>query len=153
MVDAKPLTSEPPMHSLIVLVVVAVEALNLALLWLALRLRISQVIRPLVAGAGLSGAWGAWVLVLVLHEPASMVALAASVFALSSVTMAIAIHLATVEEEDRQDGGGGVTPTVDHDGSGGGGDEEPPWWPEFQRQLAAYAAQRPMTDAEREHVA
>lgn len=127
----------------IILCVVAVEALNLVLLWVALRrMSIPRLVRPLVAGAGLSGAWGAWVLVLVLRGPFSMMALTGTVLALSSVAMGIAIHLATAEEEDGQDGGGGGAPTVSPEGPGGGGNDEPPWWPEFQRQMAAYAARR-----------
>lgn len=126
----------------IVLCVVAVEALDLVLLWIALRGNISRVARPLVACCGLSGAWGAWVLVVVVHGPALMVALTISVFALSSVAMGIAIHLATSEEEDDQDGGAGEAPGLSPRAPDGGGDDEPPWWPEFERQMAAYAAAR-----------
>lgn len=125
----------------IVLCVVAVEALNLVLLWIALRGRISRVARPLVACSGLSGAWGAWVLVIVVHGPVWMMALTVSVFALSSVAMAVAIYLATYEE-DRDDGGAGGAPIVSPEAPDGGGDDEPQWWPEFERQMAAYAARR-----------
>ncbi len=137
------------MSYLIILCVVAVEAMNLVVLWVALRVSISRVVRPLVAGWGLSGAWGAWILVLVLHGPLSMMALTGAVFALSSVAFGLAIHLATVEEENRQDGGEGGAPTVSPEGPDGGGSDEPLWWPEFQRQMAAYAA-RP--DRERQLV-
>jgi hypothetical protein len=133
----------------IVFCVVAVEALNLVLLWIALRARMPRVARPLVACSGLSGAWGAWVLVIVVHGPVWMMALTVSVFALSSVAMGVAIHLATYEEEDRHDGGGGGAPSLSPEAPGGGGDDEPLWWPEFERQLAAYAAQR---DRERQPV-
>jgi hypothetical protein len=133
----------------IVLCIVAVEALNLVLLWIALRARISRVARPLVACSGLSGAWGAWVLVIVVHGPAWMVALTVSVFALSSVAMGVAIHLATYEEEDRDDGGAGGAPSLSPEAPEGGGDDEPLWWPEFERQVAAYAARR---DRERQPV-
>lgn len=126
----------------IVLCVVAIEALNLVLLWIALRVRISRVARPLVACFGLSGAWGAWVLVIVVHGPVWMMALTVSVFALSSVAMAIAIYLATYEEEDRHDGGAGGAPSVSPEAPDGGGDDEPVWWPEFERQMSAYAARR-----------
>jgi hypothetical protein len=133
----------------IVLCVVAVEALNLVLLWMALRARISRVARPFVACFGLSGAWGAWVLVIVVHGPVWMMALTAAVFALSSVAMGVAIHLATYEEEDRHDGGAGGPPSLSPDAPNGGGDDEPAWWPEFERQVAAYAARR---DRERQPV-
>ena len=130
----------------IILCVVAVEALNLALLWIALRARIRRVARPLVACCGMSGAFGAWVLVIVLHGPVPMMALTVSVFALSSVAMGVAIHLATCEEEDHHDGGAGGAPSLSPEAPGGGGDDEPLWWPEFERQMAAYAARR-----DREH--
>ena len=133
----------------IVLCVVAVEALNLVLLWIALRVSMSRVARPLVACCGLSGAWGAWVLVIVVHGPVGMMALTASVFALSSLAMGVAIHLATCEEEDRQDGGAGGAPSLSPESPDGGGDDEPVWWPEFERQMAAYAARR---DRERQPV-
>ena len=126
----------------IVLFIVAVEAVNLALLWLALRLSISRVTRPLLASFGLSGAWGAWVLVIVVHGPVGMMAFTGLVFALSSVAMGVAIHLATCEEEDRHDGGAGGAPSVSPEAPDGGGDVEPLWWPEFERQVAAYAARR-----------
>ncbi len=131
------------------LCVVAFEALNLALLWIALRARISRVVRPLVACSGLSGAWGAWILVLVTHGPVSMIAVTVSVFALSSVSMGVAIHLATCEEPDRRDGGGGGAAGLGPEAPNGGGHDEPPWWPEFERQVAAYAARR---DRERQPV-
>lgn len=124
----------------IVFCVVAVEALNLALLWIALRVSMSRGLRPLVAGFGMSGAWGAWILALVLRAPLWMTAFTAVVFAISSVAMGIAIHRATVEEEDGQHGGEGGAATVTPASPGGGGNDEPVWWPEFQRQLAAYAA-------------
>lgn len=134
----------PPgsMSYLIVLCVVAVEVLNLVLLWIALRASIARVVRPLVAGCGVSGAWGAWILVLVLRGPPAMTALTGLVLALSSVAMGMAIHLATIAEEDRQDGGGGEAADAIPEGPDGGGNDEPPWWPEFQRQVAAYAARR-----------
>ena len=128
-----------------VLFVVAVEALNLVLLWIALRVRIPRVARPLVACCGLSGAWGAWILVIVAHGPAWMMALTVLVFAVSSVAMAVAIYLATYEEETRPDGGAGGAdgaPTVSPEAPDGGGADEPLWWPEFERQMAAYAARR-----------
>jgi hypothetical protein len=133
----------------IVLCVVAIEALNLVLLWVALRVSMWRVARPLVASVGLSGAWGAWVLVIVVHWPVWMMALPGSVFALSSVAMGVAIHLATREEEERHDGGAGGAPGLSPDAPDSGGDDEPAWWPEFERQLAAYAARR---DRERQPV-
>jgi hypothetical protein len=132
----------------LVLCVVAVEALNFVLLWIALRARISRVARPLVACSGLSGAWGVWVLVIVLHAPLWMMALTGSVFGLSSVAMGVAIHLATSEEENRHDGGAGGAPSLGPEAPSGGGDE-PVWWPEFERQVATYAAQ---SDRERQPV-
>jgi hypothetical protein len=126
----------------IVIGVVAVEALSLVLLWIALRARISRVARPLVACCGVSGAWGAWVLVIVVHGPAWVMALTVSVFAVSSVALGVAIYLATYEDEDRQDGGAGGAPSVSPDAPDGGVDDEPVWWPEFERQVAAYAARR-----------
>jgi hypothetical protein len=126
----------------IVLCVVAVEAVSLVLVWIALRVNISRIARPLVACFGLSGSWGAWVLVIALHAPLWMTALTGSVFALSSVAMGVAIHLATCEEEDRHDGGAGGAPCLAPEASGGGGGDEPLWWAEFERELAAYAARR-----------
>lgn len=123
----------------IILCVLAVEAVSLVLLWVALRVSISRALRPLVAGFGLSGAWGAWILVLVLRWPLPMMALTGAMFALSSVVMGIAIHIATVEVEGRQDGGGGGAPTVSPEGPGGGENDDPVWWPEFEREVAAYA--------------
>lgn len=130
------------MSSLIVFCVLAVEALNLVLLWIALRVRMSRGARPLVACGGVSGAWGAWILALVVHAPLWMMALTGLVLALSSVAMGVAIYFATVDEEERQDGGEGGAPTVAPQGPGGGGYDEPLWWPEFQQKLAAYAARR-----------
>lgn len=124
---------------LIVLCVIAVEALNLALLWLALRLDISRAMRPLLAGLGLSGAWGAWILVLVLGAPLGMTLITGLVFAASSVVMGITIHLATVEEE-RPDGGGGEAAPSSPLAPQGGGAGDPPWWPAFQLQMTEYAA-------------
>jgi hypothetical protein len=126
----------------IVLWVVAVETLSLALVWIALRARIPRVARPLVACVGLSGAFGAWVQVIVVHGPVLMMAATVSVFALSSVAMGVAIHLATCEEADRHDGGTGGAPSLSPEAPDGGGDYEPLWWPEFERQVAAYAARR-----------
>lgn len=126
----------------VVVCVVAFEALNLALLRIALRWRISRVARPLVACCALSGAWGAWVLAVVVHGPVWMMPLTVTVFALSSVALGIAIHLATCEEEDRHDGGLGGAPRPSPEDPDGGGDDEPLWWPEFERQVAAYAARR-----------
>jgi hypothetical protein len=126
----------------IVFCVVAVEALNLVLLWVALRVGMSRVARPVVACVGLSGAWGAWVLVLVLHGPLWMMALTGLVFAVSAVAMGIAIHLATYEAEDRHDGGTGGAPSLGPETPSSGGDDGPLWWPEFERQVAAYAARR-----------
>jgi hypothetical protein len=133
----------------IVLCVMAVEAVNVLLLWIGLRVSISRVARPLVVFCALSGAWGAWILVIVVHGPVWMMAVTGSVFALSSVAMAVAIHLATCEEEDRHDGGAGGAPSLSPQAPDGGGDDEPLWWPEFERQLAAYAARR---DRERQPV-
>ena len=113
------------MSRVIILCVVAFEALNLASLWIALRARIPRVARPLVACSGLSGAWGAWILVMVVHGPAWMMAFTVSVFALSSLAMGVAIHLATYEEEDRQDGGAGEAPSLSPEAPNGGGDETP----------------------------
>jgi len=132
-----------------ILCVVAVEALNVMLLWIALRVRISRVVRPLVACCGLSGAFGAWALVIVAHGPVWMMALTALVFALSSVAMGVAIYLATYEEEESDGGGAGGAPVLRPEAPDGGGDGELLWWPEFERQLAAYAAQ---LDREREPV-
>jgi hypothetical protein len=127
----------------IVLCVVAVEAFVLLLLWIALRVSMARLFRPLVACSGLSGAWGAWVLVVVLRGPASMIALTVAVFALGSVATAIAIHLATRDEGEHHDGGPGGAPRSGPEApGGGGGDGEPLWWPEFERQLAAYTARR-----------
>lgn len=142
MMRFKPLDPPVSVSYLIVFCVVAVEALNLALLWIALRGNISRVVRPLVAACGVSGAWGAWVLALVLRTPLWMVALTGTVLAVGSVAMGMAIHLATVEEKDRDDGGGGGAPVLLPSGPGGGPDDEPPWWPEFERELEAFAAQR-----------
>jgi hypothetical protein len=133
----------------IVLCVVAVEALSLMLLSVALRGSMSRVARPLVACLGLSGAWGAWVLVVVVHGPAWMMALTVSVFAVSSVAMGVALHLATYEAEDRHDGGAGGATSLCPQAPEGGGDDEPVWWPEFEREVAAYAARR---DPERQPV-
>ncbi len=126
----------------LVLCIMAVEAANLMLLWIALRASISRFARPLVACCGLSGAWGAWVLVIVVHGPAWMMGVTGSVFAVSAVAMGIAIHLATSVEEDADDGGGGGAPYLQPEAPGGGGDDEPLWWPEFERQVAAYAARQ-----------
>jgi hypothetical protein len=133
----------------IVLCVVAVEALNLVLLWTALRARMPRVARPLVACCGLSGAFAALVLVILVHGPAWMMVLTFSLFTLSSVAMGVAIHLATYEEEDLHDGGAGGAPSPSPEAPGGGGDDEPLWWPEFERQMAAYAARR---DRERQPI-
>lgn len=126
----------------IVACVVATEALALFLLWVALRVSMPRLARPFVASAGLSLAWGAWVLIVVLHGPASMFALTLSAFAIASVATAISIHLATRDEEKRDGGdlGGGPDPLPE--APQGGGNGEPPWWPEFERQVADYAAER-----------
>jgi hypothetical protein len=137
------------MSYLIVLCVIAVEALNVVLLWIALRMRIARVARPLIACFGLCGAWGAFVLAIVVHGPGWMMALTVSAFALSSVALGVAIHLATCEEEDRHDGGAGGAPRLSPEAPDGGGGDEPLWWAEFERQLAAYAARR---DRERQPV-
>jgi hypothetical protein len=126
----------------IVVCLVAIEALNLALLWVALRSRISRVARPLVACCGLSGAWGAWMLAIVVHWPVGMMGLTIAVFALSSIAMGVAIHLATREEADRDDGGAGGAPILSPQAPDDDGGDEPPWWPEFEQQVASYAARR-----------
>ena len=133
----------------IVLCVLAVEALSLALVWIALRVGMARVARPLVVCCGLSGAFGAWVQVVVMHGPMWLMGFTGSVFVVSSVAMGVAIHLATYEEEDRPDGGAGGAPSRSPDAPDRGGDDEPLWWPEFERQVAAYAARR---DRERQPV-
>lgn len=126
-----------------VLSVVAIEAFVALPLFAAVRVGMPRLARPLVAGAGVSGAWGAWILVVVLRGPAWMMALTLSVIALSSVSMAIAIHIATREEEEHRGPGWGDPPSPDPDAPvGGGGDGEPLWWPDFARHLAAYTAER-----------
>jgi hypothetical protein len=75
--------------------------------------------------------------------------LTVSVFAVSTFAMAVAIYLATCEEEERHDGGAGGAPSLSPRAPDGGGDDEPLWWPEFERQMAAYAARR---DRERQPV-
>lgn len=126
-----------------VVCVVATEVLVLLVLWVALRVRMSRWVRPFVACAGLSGAWGAWVLVVVLHGPAPMIALTLCAFAIASVATAISIHLATRNEEQPSGGDDDNGPSSRPDAPvGGGGDGEPPWWPEFERQMAAYATHR-----------
>jgi hypothetical protein len=138
------------MSYLIVLCVAAVETLSLVLLWTALRVSMPRVARPFVACCGLSLGWGAWILVLVLRGPLWMMGVTGSVLALSSAATGFALHLALSDEEEDHDGGAGVAPTVGPEVPGGGGDDEPPWWPEFERQVAAYAARR---DRERQPVA
>ena len=145
----QPLASTAIVSYPIVLCLVAVEALNLVLLWIALRAPISRVARPLVACSGLSGAFAAWVLVFAVHGPLWMMALTGAVFVLSSAAMGVAIHLALCEEEERPDGGAGGAPDPSPEAPGGGGDGEPLWWPEFEREVTAYAAQR---DRERQPV-
>ena len=127
----------------IVACVVATEALALLLLWVALRVRMSRWVRPFVACCGLSGTWGAWVLVVVLHGPASMIALTLAAFAVGSVATAISIHLATRNEEEPLGGDDDEGPSCRPKAPvGGGGHDDPPWWPEFERQMAAYATHR-----------
>ena len=127
----------------IVACVVATEVLVLLLLWVALRVTMSRWARPFVACSGLSGAWAAWVLVVVLHGPASMIALTLCTFGLASLATAISIHLATRDEEEHRGGDDNDGPRSRPQGPvDGGGDGEPPWWPEFERQMAAYAAHR-----------
>jgi hypothetical protein len=135
---ARPTTS---VSYLIVLLVLAVEALNLVLLWVALRGSMPRWVRPVVASVGLSGAWGAWILALVIPPPGWLMALTVTVFAVSSVAMGISIHLATVEEEDRHEGGGPSAPAPSPESPDGGPNDEPLWWPDFERQVAAYAEQ------------
>jgi hypothetical protein len=96
----------------------------------------------------LVGRLGAWVLVIVVHGPAWMMALTVSVFVLSSLAMGVAIYLATYEEEHHEGGAGGA-PSLSPEAPDGGGGDEPQWWPEFERQVAAYAALR---DRERQPV-
>jgi hypothetical protein len=141
MMRLQPLASPLSVSYLIVLLILAVEALNLVLLWLALRGSISRWVRPVVACVGLSGSWGAFVLVLVVPPPVWLMGLTIAVFAVGSVAMGISIHLATVEEEDRHEGGGASPPASTPETPGGGPDDEPLWWPEFQRQVSAYAEQ------------
>ncbi len=88
------------MSYLIVLCVAAVEALSLVLLWIAVRVSIPRLARPLVACCGLSLAWGAWVLVLVLRAPMWMMGVTGPVLALGSVAMGLSLHLALCEEEE-----------------------------------------------------
>lgn len=133
----------------IIVCVVAIEALNLVLPWAALRRRMSRVARPFVAYCGVSAAWGVWILVIVVRGPAWMTALAVLGMAVTTVAMAVAIHLATREEEDRQDGGAGGAATSGPEAPPGGGDDQPLWWPAFEQQMAAYAARR---DRERQPV-
>lgn len=123
--------------------VVATEALALLVLWVSLRVSMSRLARPFVACCGLSLAWGAWVLVVVLRGPAWIIGLTVFVFGLASVATAIAIHLATRNDEDQHRGDDGEGPRSRPEAPvGGGEDVEPVWWPEFERQMADYAAHR-----------
>jgi hypothetical protein len=134
-----------------ILFVAAVEALTLLVLWTAVAgRRVPRLARPFVACAGVAAAYGAWAMVLLVRGPSWMVALTSLCIALGSAAMALAIHFVTREEEDGGGGGDvgggpGPEPAAPRDG---GGDLEPPWWPEFERQLASYAA-----DQERERPA
>jgi hypothetical protein len=138
------------MSYLIILCVAAVEALNLVLLWIALRVSIPRAARPLFACCGLSLGWGAWILALVLRAPMWMVVVTGFLLALSSVAMGLSLHLALSEDEEEQDGGAGLARGVGPEAPGGAGDDEPAWWPEFQQQAADYAAR---LDRERQPVA
>ena len=126
-----------------ILFVAAVEALTLLVLWTALAgRRVPRLARPFVACGGVSGAFGAWIAVLVVRGPSWMVAVTAGFIALSSAAMALAIHVVTREEEDGGGGGdvGGGRGPVPEPPRDGGGDLEPTWWPEFERQLTSYLA-------------
>jgi hypothetical protein len=123
----------------------AAEVVMVLLLRKALSGRaISPIARPLIACLGVSCAWGAWVLVVVVRAPWWMNALTATAILLGSVALGVAIHLATREEQGEAGGGdvGGGPGLCPEDPAGGGGDAEPEWWPEFERQLAGYAAQQ-----------
>lgn len=126
-----------------ILLVAAVEALTLLLLWTALAgRRVPRLARPLVACVGVAAAYGAWAMVLLVRGPSWMVALTSACIAFGSAAMALALHAVTREEEDGGGGGdvgGGPGPEPEPPGDGGG-DIEPPWWPEFERQLASYVA-------------
>jgi hypothetical protein len=80
----------------------------------------------------------------VVRAPWWMMALTAGFILLSSAALGVAIHLAT--REDGADTGGGDVgggPGLGRGSpGGGGGDVEPEWWPEFERQLAGYAAEQ-----------
>ncbi len=123
----------------------AAEAITVLLLWTALtRPTISRYARPVLACLGVSSAWGAWVLVVVLRSHWWMIGVTSGFFLLSSVGLGVAIHLATREEGGEADGGdaGGGPRRSPEDPCGGGGDAQPEWWPEFERQLADYSAEQ-----------
>jgi hypothetical protein len=125
--------------------VAAAEAMMVLLLWIALmRPGIPRIFRPLIALVGLSCAWGAWVVALLVPAPLWITVLAGGFFALSSAGLGVAIHLATREETREAGGGdtGGYRGLDPESPSGGGGDPQPEWWPDFERELAGYAAQQ-----------
>jgi hypothetical protein len=133
----------------------AAEALVVLLLRTALTgTTISRVARPLVACLGVSCAWGAWVLAVVVRAPWWMMAVTVGFSLLGSTGLGVAIHLATREEGGEAGGGdtGGGPELNPESPGGGGGDAQPEWWPDFERQLAAYAAQQERVQRSRQPV-
>lgn len=135
--------------------VAAAETMMVSLLWIALtRPGIPRIVRPMIALVGLCCSWGAWVVALLVPAPSWMTVLAGVFFALSSAGLGAAIHLATREEDEQAGGGdadGGRGPAPETPG-GGGGDAQPEWWPEFERELASYAAQQEPAERPRQPV-
>lgn len=119
--------------------------------------RRSHVARPLVATLALACAWLLTAVLYALRADRWTVILGGGVIVASVVAALVTVHLWTQagagsESDPRQRGDGGGPgprrgrPEAPKPGGDGG---EPGWWPEFERQLASYAAERGRATGER----
>lgn len=111
--------------------------------------RVPQLARPLIATFAFSCAWLLTAVFDALRAPGWTIFMGGTVIVVSIVVITVTVHLWA------QGGDGGESSPGqrgDHGGGGprrrpdapqrGGGDSDPGWWPEFERQLAFYAAER-----------
>jgi hypothetical protein len=111
---------------------------------------VSKLARLLIATLAFACAWLQTAVFDALRAPGWTIVIGGTLTVLSIVVMTVAVHLWTQGGEGGERGRG---QRGDHGGGGprrrrpdapqrGGGGSDPSWWPEFERQLAFYAAER-----------
>ena len=112
--------------------------------------RVSQVARPLIAALAFVSAWLLTAVLDALRAPAWTMFTGCAVIVLMVGMIVVTVHCWTLGGEGEEglagqqgdQGGGGPRRRRPDTPQHGGGGSHPSWWPEFERQFAAYVAER-----------